>query len=470
MRVSSGSAGKVFFLLVALLPGVFLLRGSLVAQVGFEEVEQLLNRAGEAGAELLSPKSFQAAQKEYRDAVKLRDEGKSLKDIEKKRDKAKQMAQSVINNIKLAEVTFAEVLPAREKTLKAGAVDFVPERWEEVSDEFRKAAVSLEEGEVKKAKNMAVELSEMFQAVELEAIKQDIAGSARAQAVEIEEDVLPWAAVTYQKGVGKIDEAEGLLDSDRYARDSAEALISEAEYELRHAQAITARAKAADEKEIEAVFLNFEDDLKRISDALGIEVGFDVDREEAVAAMEKAARDLVRKNRELSSELYSSKEAIQESQELKESLQMRLDEEKRKQDQLNSVQRLFKTSEAKVFRDDKNRVVLRLVGFSFPAGRKTIEPVYFDLLSRVQKALKVFPGANVVIEGHTDSRGDANSNKVLSQGRAEAIQQYLVANLGLDPELVTAVGYGEERPIANNESAEGRVQNRRVDILIIPAR
>ena len=317
---------------------------------------------------------------------------------------------------------------------------------------------------------MAVELSEMFQAVELEAITQDIAGSARAQAVELEEDVLPWAAGTYQKGVGKIDEAEGLLDSDRYARDSAEALISEAEYELRHAQAITARAKAADEKEIEAVFLNFEDDLKRISDALGIEVGFDVDREEAVAAMEKAARDLVRKNRELSSELYSSKEAIQESQELKESLQMRLDEEKRKQDQLNSVQRLFKTSEAKVFRDDKNRVVLRLVGFSFPAGRKTIEPVYFDLLSRVQKALKVFPGANVVIEGHTDSRGDANSNKVLSQGRAEAIQQYLVANLGLDPELVTAVGYGEERPIANNESAEGRVQNRRVDILIIPAR
>jgi len=469
MRKLLRSTTGTTFQSVILFLGFLLWNGSVSAQVDFDEVEQLLARAKEEGAELLSPNSFQVAEKEYREAVELRDKGKSLKDIGKKREKAEQIAQSVMNNIRLAEVTFADVLPVREKAIKAQAADMVPELWREASEEMRKAVVSLEEGKVKKAKKMAGQLIEMFQVVELEAIKADIAGSTRTLSVDMEEDVLPWAALTYQKGVEKIDEAERLLDRDRYAREKAEELIREAEYELRHAQVLTVKIVDMEEKEVESLFLDFENDIERISDGLGLEVSFDTDMEEAIAKIVETSRELVLRNRELSAELYSSREEMQESQQLKESLQMRLDEEKRKKDQLNRAQRLFKTSEARVFRDDMNRIVLRLAGFSFPAGTNTIEPVYFDLLSRVQKALTVFPGAEVVIEGHTDSMGDAVSNKALSHTRAEAIRQYLVANLGLEPALVTAVGHGEERPIANNETKEGRVQNRRVDIIIIPS-
>ncbi len=444
--------------------------GSVVlAQDDFGEVEGLLNRASDEGAELLSPKNLQAARDEYQKAVELRDGGKSIKDINKRLEKAKQVSQSVLNNIKLAEITFAKVLPEREKAIKVNAAEFVSEQWGKVEAEFRKAVVNLEDGKVKQAKSKVDQLIDMFQDVELAAIKEDITGSAVALSAEIENEVSEISPRTFQKGLTKIEEAIGVLEVNRYAREDAEALIREAEYNLRHSQALKERIVELKEKDMETILLDFERDLERISEGLGMELRFDGQIEDVIAEMADMSTDLQLRNRELASELYTLKEEMAESQELKESLQSRLDEEKKEKERLNSVQGLFKTSEVKVFRDDLDNIVLRLVGFSFTPGSDTIESRYFDLLSRVQQALNMFPEARVVIEGHTDSMGDERHNRALSQNRANAIHKYLVANLALDTSMVTAVGHGEERPIANNETEKGRALNRRVDIVIMPS-
>ena len=72
---------------------------------------------------------------------------------------------------------------------------------------------------------------------------------------------------------------------------------------------------------------------------------------------------------------------------------------------------------------------------------------------------------SVVIEGHTDSSGDAVFNQQLSEKRAEAVKAELVAN-GADPDKITTVGYGESKPIADNGTREGRAKNRRVEIRV----
>jgi OOP family OmpA-OmpF porin len=72
----------------------------------------------------------------------------------------------------------------------------------------------------------------------------------------------------------------------------------------------------------------------------------------------------------------------------------------------------------------------------------------------------------VTIEGHTDSYGGDDLNQKLSEDRANAVRQYFIANMNLKAEDVEAVGYGESRPIANNETPEGRARNRRIDIVI----
>ena len=71
----------------------------------------------------------------------------------------------------------------------------------------------------------------------------------------------------------------------------------------------------------------------------------------------------------------------------------------------------------------------------------------------------------LTIEGHTDSRGDADMNEALSRARAQAVRDAL-AQLGIDGERMSAVGYGETQPIADNATSEGRARNRRIAIVV----
>ncbi|RMF71684.1 MAG: OmpA family protein, partial [Planctomycetota bacterium] len=104
----------------------------------------------------------------------------------------------------------------------------------------------------------------------------------------------------------------------------------------------------------------------------------------------------------------------------------------------------------------------------FDSGSADINGSSFRLLTKVEDAIRVFPNARVVIEGHTDSYGADESNLTLSEQRAEAVRQYLLAQMGLPAEQVSAVGYGETRPVANNETPQGRARNRRIDVRIVP--
>ncbi len=114
-------------------------------------------------------------------------------------------------------------------------------------------------------------------------------------------------------------------------------------------------------------------------------------------------------------------------------------------------------------------MLIRPVGLVFASGSAQIETQYFTLLRKVQDALRVFPDTVIVVEGHTDSFGGDETNFKLSQDRAESVRSYLLANMrDLAPADVQAVGFGESRPVANNETVEGRAKNRRIDVVIRP--
>ena len=80
------------------------------------------------------------------------------------------------------------------------------------------------------------------------------------------------------------------------------------------------------------------------------------------------------------------------------------------------------------------------------------------------KVLRDNPDLRVTVEGHTDSVGSAAYNQKLSERRAQAVKRYLVRQ-GIDPSRITTEGYGKSRPIASNETEEGRAKNRRADII-----
>ena len=102
----------------------------------------------------------------------------------------------------------------------------------------------------------------------------------------------------------------------------------------------------------------------------------------------------------------------------------------------------------------------------FKTNKAIIEKRSFKLLRNVAIVINAHPEIKkVTVEGHTDTQGDDAYNKDLSQRRAAAVVEMLVAN-GVDGSMLDAIGYGEERPIADNRTKKGRAKNRRVEFVV----
>lgn len=103
----------------------------------------------------------------------------------------------------------------------------------------------------------------------------------------------------------------------------------------------------------------------------------------------------------------------------------------------------------------------------FPSGQATLQPDAHAHLDVLAMSLEENPESEVVLIGHTDNVGSAEANKRLSEQRAEAVAAYLT-DKGIGRERLETEGLGESEPIADNAMAEGRAQNRRVEVVIVP--
>ncbi len=106
-----------------------------------------------------------------------------------------------------------------------------------------------------------------------------------------------------------------------------------------------------------------------------------------------------------------------------------------------------------------------LQGIEFETGKDIIRPAYFPILNNVVKIMKENKEYNLLINGHTDNVGDDASNMVLSQKRADAVKAYLT-NKGVETARMKSFGYGETKPVEDNNTAAGRAKNRRVEFVV----
>lgn len=103
-----------------------------------------------------------------------------------------------------------------------------------------------------------------------------------------------------------------------------------------------------------------------------------------------------------------------------------------------------------------------LKGITFDTAKATIRPESISRLDGVLEFLTYKRSARIQIQGHTDNIGKPQANKLLSEHRAQAVRDYLIKN-GIDKSRVEAVGFGDEQPIATNDTEEGRQKNRRIE-------
>jgi len=117
-------------------------------------------------------------------------------------------------------------------------------------------------------------------------------------------------------------------------------------------------------------------------------------------------------------------------------------------------------------RETERGLVVTLGDILFDLDEARLTPGGELQVARVADALRRMPDRNVLIEGHTDSTGSDAYNLDLSQRRANEVEGLLIVQ-GVDPTRVVTRGYGEDYPVASNDSAAGRQQNRRVEVVIL---
>ncbi len=102
----------------------------------------------------------------------------------------------------------------------------------------------------------------------------------------------------------------------------------------------------------------------------------------------------------------------------------------------------------------------------YKTGKSEVDPACDRTMAAIATIMSDYPGFHVQVDGHTDNVGNPDANRKLSQDRAEAVVKYLVEKKGVDRKRLSAKGFGDTQPIADNKTKKGQARNRRVDFTV----
>lgn len=131
------------------------------------------------------------------------------------------------------------------------------------------------------------------------------------------------------------------------------------------------------------------------------------------------------------------------------------------------LRKQLRDSGVSVQRDGNNINLIMPGNITFATGSSNINSGFYDVLNSVALVLKEFDQTIVVVSGHTDSVGKESYNQTLSENRAQSVANYLLGREILSDRF-EVIGFGESQPVADNSTPEGREQNRRVEITLLP--
>lgn len=473
--------------LIALAAGFWLI-GSAQAQdlrsTLFPEADRALEAARASNAELLAPESFMRGLEAYTAAENDLARGRNMERIRDSLKDAVEEFTDATQAAEIASVTLASLIKTRADATNANAATFATALWTEASELFDAAARRLESGDIRGARSRADQAEALYRDAELTAIKAQYLSQTRALLAEAEAARVPRLAPnTFAKAQALLAQAELELSNNRYDTDLPRSLAQQANYEARHAIYLAGLIQTMrdENRSLEDIILSYEEPLTQISAAADkvaqLDKGAAPVAEELVAYIEglreraaQAELDVTESRTrvaELEEEIRDLDERLGGVSQERVALVQRLEAEARIREQFTTIETMFTRDEARVSREG-NSLIVRLVGLTFASGQADVDARHRPLLEKLRQAADVFPSSQIVIEGHTDSYGSDEANLALSRRRAEAVSAFLSTELGMPPFRLSAVGYGETRPIANNDTPQGRERNRRIDVLIEP--
>ncbi len=435
---------------------------------------------------VFSPEYFKEAKKLQDEAMKWatsgddKGEGFAVQGL-KALDKAVQQAA-------VARDELSQVISARSKAKSVGADKRFPERFKDAENTLTDATELLEKGKVSKVRNDKTEIRNIYSGLELDTLKGDAADQAK-KAIQnaLKNDVDDYAPKTLAQAQSELALSQQVLEADRNDTEKAAAHAFQALKKADRATQIAETIKEFKQSKLsdEDIVLWHQSQLEQIFVPLNTTPDFSQRNKDVVISLTGILANQVSSKKKLEAE-FALTEA-QKNEQIAQlqaqyaqlttdketslaAMQAQADLERRQLAEIKAkftkVQNMFNKNEAEVYQQGNN-VLIRAQGFSFNSGDSEIQSSNFPLLNKIVESIKLFPASTVQVSGHTDNKGSDALNQKLSEDRASKVAQFLADIGGVESHRLSNEGYGKARPVASNETAEGRAANRRVEILII---
>lgn len=490
---------------------------------GFDELQKLVDSAKIMEVDVFAPKVWKKASDAYRKANEAILKRKDQKTVNKRVSEAREYTENGIKATEIAKLSLSEYLEPRDKAKTAKAPSLAGLLYNKAETQFKKATRKVEEGNVKNALKEAEKSRTMFDLAEIEAIKADIMGHADKLIAKAKaDDAHKYGPSTFDKANSARAKANAILTNNRYSKDDAMIEAARAEYQARHASniALAVRSLNRNDQAWEKLMLLYEIQMNRVGVSAEIETlpfdegplaaadtliayikslqtinellsanmgdlsGFVSERIQAmlsrleapstetdpvklIGEVDKAIAALQIDKTDLNLQLASVQEELDLLKAQHEVTTAELATRTEREEKFRKAKQTLNPSEGEVLFNSSNDVVLRLSGLSFDSGKDQIKDEHIPLLEKVKGIIELFPSAQLMIEGHTDAQGDGAANITLSEKRAYAVMQYLRQSLLLPADRIRSMGYGADKPVASNQTADGRAKNRRIDIIIM---
>jgi OmpA-OmpF porin, OOP family len=481
--------GKTFATKAAYLTAFVLYAGAAHTAQDPAALQPLIAALDKARAEqvdVLAPTGFATASEALANARREAERGRNPDRVSARVGEGLTALQGANRAAVSARDLFGNLIKTREDAVTAESAKFAGEAWTKASARFNDAMVANERADLKNSQRRAAEAEVLLRDAELIAIKGGMLNEARALIAQADEaKVGKLAPRTLQAAKRHLADAEQEIQRNRYDLAGPKQLSARARYEARHAmylaQVITAAQQQEDDDKagFEALILSWEEPLQRLATDLEISASFEQGPQQPMRELSERSQQQRQELRRLTQEIEARDEQMAELtndvrrlesrlggvSEERVNLQRRVDAQERLRTSIASVEGSFSPDEARVYRQGED-VVVSLLGIKFAPGRSAIDDTNTPLMRKVTQALALFPAASISVEGHTDANGSDTANLILSQDRADAVKQFLIANAGVNAERTSSIGYGEARPVATNETADGRARNRRIDLVI----
>ena len=370
--------------------------------------------------------------------------------------------------IKQSQDVFGPLFIKRQQAMRHGAKKNAKTVWQQGEQYLDKAVKALDKEKYDKAAKYASSATEKYKLAEYQSIKQKYLSSAiiainRAKNAAADR----WAPLSFKQAVTYMREAESVIKNDPNNHNKIKEAAAQAEQEAvaaeHYARIISKSMDKA--QNFEKILIN---NRKRLSDYATL-LGIEYDSLQLAGQLDTVIflemEKMVNERKMLISEINSYESELKRLNIKIDSCRQKQKQEQDYKNKIDYIKSLFHDENADVILTDNN-ITIRLYGIKFTSGNSSIPPEYFGLFNKVIQTINAFDNKPVIITAHTDSRGNAERNKQISEKQASAVKEFLSQSLENYAGIIDTYGMGEAKPIASNATTKGREMNLRIEIMI----